>query len=253
MNDSTMGAEAHDPGYCLAKWLRHGRPCSPGRANSWGWRPSGSPNRYRLFITGEGVWESQGVGLLAETLGGQIRSDCCLELRVPDHEAALEILHMAPWPVALSSEGSPSLTAMRSAEAVMQAAGPEIDLLIDDGLSFFDQPATEVAVKGEEWTIGREGVLTSNLIAEQAACRIVFVCTGNTCRSPLAEALCKKRLADRLGCSEAELPNRGFVVLSAGLAAMMGEEAATEAWQAAQFDGAKLRKHAGRQATADVA
>ena len=27
---------------------------------------------------------------------------------------------------------------------------------------------------------------------------VLFVCTGNTCRSPLAEALCKARLAERM-------------------------------------------------------
>ena len=57
----------------------------------------------------------------------------------------------------------------------------------------------------------------------------VFVCTGNTCRSPLAEGLCKKLLAERLGCPAEELPQRGFLVISAGIAAMMGGEAAAEA------------------------
>ena len=51
--------------------------------------------------------------------------------------------------------------------------------------------------------------------------RVLIVCTGNTCRSPLAEALCKKLLAEQHGCRPEELPQRGIVVLSAGLAAMM--------------------------------
>ena len=45
---------------------------------------------------------------------------------------------------------------------------------------------------------------------------VLFVCTGNTCRSPLAEALCKRMLADRLGCEPGELEARGFVVRSGG-------------------------------------
>ena len=67
------------------------------------------------------------------------------------------------------------------------------------------------------------------MLRQQSACLVVFVCTGNTCRSPLAEALCKKRLADALGCAMADLPGRGFFVCSAGLAAMMGGPAAAEA------------------------
>ena len=53
-----------------------------------------------------------------------------------------------------------------------------------------------------------------------AAMKILMVCLGNICRSPLAEGLCKKLLAERLGCSLEELPQRGFVVLSAGLSAL---------------------------------
>jgi len=45
-------------------------------------------------------------------------------------------------------------------------------------------------------------------------CRITHsVCTGNTCRSPMAEALCKVPLARRLGCSIDELEGRGYDVL----------------------------------------
>ena len=43
-------------------------------------------------------------------------------------------------------------------------------------------------------------------LGQQTVCLTVFVCTGNTCRSPLAEALFKRKLADRLGCTAEELP-----------------------------------------------
>jgi protein-tyrosine phosphatase len=81
---------------------------------------------------------------------------------------------------------------------------------------------------------------------------ILFVCTGNTCRSPLAEALCKKQLADRLGCTVAELPERGFIVLSAGLAALAGGEATPEAVEAAREFGADLSAHRSRPLSADL-
>jgi protein-tyrosine phosphatase len=87
--------------------------------------------------------------------------------------------------------------------------------------------------------------------------RIVFVCTGNTCRSPMAEALCKKRLADRLACTVAELPQRGFDVMSAGLAAYSGGGAALEAIEAVATYGAELSSHRSQpltdeQLTADL-
>src|SRR5712691_6240493 len=71
-------------------------------------------------------------------------------------------------------------------------------------------------------------------------CRILFVCTGNTCRSPLAEALCKKRLAEQLGCRVDELAERGYVVASAGVSAYPGDEAAAAAVEIAAEFGAGL-------------
>jgi protein-tyrosine phosphatase len=82
--------------------------------------------------------------------------------------------------------------------------------------------------------------------------RIVFVCTGNTCRSPMAEALCKKRLADRLACTLPELPQRGYDVLSAGLAAYTGGGAAQEAIEAVATYGGELSSHRSQPLTEEL-
>jgi protein-tyrosine phosphatase len=86
-------------------------------------------------------------------------------------------------------------------------------------------------------------------VEQLTACLILFVCTGNTCRSPLAEALCKKLLAERLGCAVEELPGRGYVVCSAGLSAFPGSLAAEEAVAVAQARGADLAAHASQPLT----
>ena len=75
---------------------------------------------------------------------------------------------------------------------------------------------------------------------------ILFVCTGNTCRSPLAEALCRRMLAARLGCAPAELPSRGVVVRSAGVAAWPGDAASPLAVDVAQEYDADLTTHRSR-------
>jgi protein-tyrosine phosphatase len=204
------------------------------------------------LVSGDGLRESEALENLAEPFVQEIRSRNRVEVRVPDHEVASEILRAAPWPVAVSLEEGTSLKGMRSPEEVVREVGRDIALVIDDGLCFFDKPTTKVEIKGDDWTILREGVLPFTLIQEQAACRIVFVCTGNTCRSPLAEALLKKRLADRLGCTDSDLATRGFVVLSAGLAAMIGEDAAIDAIDVASSYGAHLERHLSKQATVDL-
>ncbi len=78
------------------------------------------------------------------------------------------------------------------------------------------------------------------------------MCTGNTCRSPLAAGVCRALLARRLGCTEGELPARGFVIQSAGVAAVPGDAASPEAVAAARVYGADLAGHRSRQVTPDV-
>jgi L-threonylcarbamoyladenylate synthase len=65
---------------------------------------------------------------------------------------------------------------------------------------------------------------------------ILFVCTGNTCRSPMAQAIAEGLLAGA-GASEA------FFVASAGVSAMPGSGATPEAVDAAHELGYRLDDH----------
>lgn len=58
------------------------------------------------------------------------------------------------------------------------------------------------------------------------AYRILFVCTGNTCRSPLAEALARRELEER-GWSHVRAASAGISTLT-GLPASEGSRAAAE-------------------------
>lgn len=78
------------------------------------------------------------------------------------------------------------------------------------------------------------------------------MCTGNTCRSPLAEAICKRLLADRLGCAPSELDGRGVVVRSAGVMAYPGDPASPPAVGVAAELGADLAAHRSRPVTPDL-
>lgn len=73
---------------------------------------------------------------------------------------------------------------------------------------------------------------------------VLFVCTGNTCRSPMAEALCKKML-------EEGSKNRTckFEVGSAGTHALPGQSASIRTIEAAQTLTIDLSQHRSRLLT----
>jgi protein-tyrosine-phosphatase len=73
---------------------------------------------------------------------------------------------------------------------------------------------------------------------------LLFVCTGNTCRSPMAEALARAALRGRL---------EGARVGSAGTFAAPGIPAAAEARAVAAEHGLDLSSHRSRPLTPDLA
>jgi protein-tyrosine phosphatase len=171
-------------------------------------------------------------------------------LRSPAHEAVLQTTRLLPGPLLLSEPGNGQET--QTADEAASALGERVDLVIDGGPCVFAAPSTLVKIAGETWHVLREGVYSKAALECLLPCRIVFVCTGNTCRSPLAEALCKKLLAEHLGCHLDELCERGFLVLSAGIAAMMGGEAAPLAVETAREMGADLSGHQTQPLTREL-
>jgi tRNA threonylcarbamoyl adenosine modification protein (Sua5/YciO/YrdC/YwlC family) len=194
---------------------------------------------------------------LASRLPEAVRRRVCpsgtLGLRAPAHDALRAALRRLPGPLVLTSAERTGVAPAARAEEVLDNLGDAVDLVVDDGPCRFGRPSTVVRVNGARWDVLREGVVPAALVARQTACVILFVCTGNTCRSPLAEALCKARLAERLGCTAADLPERGFHILSAGVAAMAGGPAADEAVEVARVYGADLTTHRSRPLTPDLA
>jgi len=159
---------------------------------------------------------------------GQLIDQEKVALYAPGHEAPLLLLRDLNFPVVacpVLAAGQPATTA----QEVEMALGDRVALILDDGPTQFGQPPTWVQVTNNSWSLVREGVLPLSVLHQVAPSMIVFVCTGNTCRSPLAEHLCKKLLAEQLDCLVQDLPQRGYVVLSAGLAASQGEPATQEA------------------------
>jgi protein-tyrosine phosphatase len=202
-------------------------------------------------VSGDGI-ERGLAGRLAESVRHRVCPAGTLGLRVPAHPAILDVLRRLAGPLVLTSanrSGEPEAT---TADAMLEAVGDQLDLAIADGPCRYGTASTVVQATGNSWKILREGVVPAETLARLAGCVIVFVCTGNTCRSPLAEVLCKKLLAESLGCTPEELPARGFTICSAGMAAMSGGPAAFEAIEVARELGADLSGHMSLPLTAEL-
>jgi len=164
-------------------------------------------------------------------------------LRVPGHPVVLDVLQMLAGPLVLSSANTTTRPDALTAQQVIEAVGEAIDLVLDDGPARFGQPSSVVRVDGCHWEILREGVVPETTLKRLSSLLVLFVCTGNTCRSPMAEAFCQKMLAERVGCEIDELEDRGVLVMSAGIAAMMGSRASEEAIQVAAERELDLKDH----------
>lgn len=175
-----------------------------------------------------------------------------LGLTAPRHAAVRDLLEEMSVPLVLGEVTDHAGSHATTFDAARTAVGDAAAVLVDGGATSTAGPTTVVEVRGTNWSVRREGALSIPEVNRRAARLVLFVCTGNTCRSPLAESLCKKRVADRLGCAVDELPARGFVIMSAGLAAVRGEPAAAEAAAVAAELGADLTRHASRPATPDL-
>jgi protein-tyrosine phosphatase len=165
---------------------------------------------------------------------------CC---RVPDHPLLLTVLGELNEPIVLTSANKTGRGERATTEQIVADLGDGIDILLDDGPIVSPKPSTIVRVIDNDYTILREGALKSETVKRLAALMILFVCSGNTCRSPMAERLCEKLIAERLNCSIDSLDEQNTVVLSAGVSAVEGQPASANAIEVLNEYGLDLSNH----------
>jgi protein-tyrosine phosphatase len=180
---------------------------------------------------------------LPEAVQARVAPSGSVGLRVPGHAMVLDVLRMMVGPLVLSSANRSGQPDSRTAEDVLQSIGDDLDLVLDDGPCRFGQPSTVVRVTGNQYQILRAGVVPEATLKRLSSLMILFVCTGNTCRSPMAEGFARKSLARRLGCEMHELEDHGVVIGSAGVSTAMGGRASSEAVRVLAEHGVSLSDH----------
>ncbi len=130
-------------------------------------------------------------------------------IRVPGHPVLAELLRRSGVPWATTSANRSGRPAIVEGQAVWEEFKDEVDFILDGGRV----PGTESTVvdaTGPTPRILREGAVPAKAIMEafapagsQAADgprgvrRVLFVCTGNTCRSVMAEQIFRKLAGER--------------------------------------------------------
>jgi protein-tyrosine phosphatase len=185
-------------------------------------------------------------------------------VRVPAQQATRALLESLPFPVAVASATGPGEPAANTAADVAQRFGGRIAALGDGGPARIGQPSAVLAVGRGRFELMRPGLLELSDLRHTAGQRLAFVCTGNTCRSPMAEGLARKLLMERLGAlgpepvrgdparakdAQGRLAAFGFELQSMGVAAGFGAPASTHAVSVLRSKGIDLSSHQSQPAT----
>lgn len=186
---------------------------------------------------------------LSDQLIKSLYYNSSIGIRLPDHTFARRLLAGAEAPIVAPSANLAGEPAPTSGEDVLDNLDGQIDLVLDDGETKYAKSSTIVRLKGDTLKFEREGLLDAATLKRMRQVCILFVCTGNTCRSPMAEGICRAMLAEKLECKLDQLQEKGYKVISAGVMAFDGAPATTPALQVSREAEIDLSGHQARMLT----
>ncbi len=170
-------------------------------------------------------------------------------LRCPDAALTRNLLKAVPSPMAIVGAAKGGFSAASVADLAPEIA-QEAAMVLDAGPVRYRKPSTVVQVEGEKVKVIRAGVLDERVILRMTQRMILFVCSGNTCRSPMAAAIAQHLLEERRKANPGF--GDGVTVQSAGLHANLGMPATLEGVQAARELGATVKNHGSQPVTIEL-
>ncbi len=179
-----------------------------------------------------------------------IARDGAVGLRQPSHRGTLSVLAAVAEPVVMTSANPSGSSPLDGPDAIETAFGGDLALIGDGGPPRLGEASAVLALGRGRFELLREGLTSIEDLRRTAGLRIGFVCTGNTCRSPMAETLARGALARALGTDS--IGDFGFDVLSAGVFAGHGAPASAHGVTAMAERGLDLTGHQSRPATPET-
>jgi len=179
-------------------------------------------------------------------------TDEAVGVRLPAHDVARAFIRACGVPVVAPSANRAGEKPASSAAEVLDVLDGEIDAVLDGGPAPLEQASTVVRVRRNGWEMLREGIITESRIQRDMKTNVLFICTGNSCRSPIAEALCRRLLARRYGVDEAGLAALGYEIASAGTTTAGDGPASDGAAAAATEAGLDISGHRSQPITVEL-
>jgi len=172
--------------------------------------------------------------------------DNSIGIRCPQNKVASMLLGSVQGPVVAPSANVGHREPATDAEQVLAQLEGRVDLLLDTGPCRLKKDSTVVKMGKAGWEVLRRGSYSADEIEAMSKINILFVCTGNTCRSPMAEGFCRKYLVEKLDCGLDALDKTGYKVVSAGIMAVAGLPASVESIAFCADKGIDISRHRSR-------
>ena len=166
-------------------------------------------------------------------------------LRMPKNDVALRLLSRVDFPVIAPSANLSGHPASRDAQSALKELDGRVDIILDGGPTDLGVESTVLDARRLPFVVLREGYLKKeDVLAVASSKTILFVCTGNSCRSVMAEYLLRKKVSD--------LGRKDIDVASVGTFAFLGMGPTRETQKLVSETGLDASEHRAQKVSSEA-